>query len=631
VRLLLINPRFPESFWSLKWVIDTVMPGVRAVNPPLGLATLAALCPPHWQIEIVDENIQSVPLDPRADIIGVCGMGVQFPRQRELLEYYRSRGHFVVAGGSYASLCPEAYTSLADAVVAGESEYIWTEFCRDFEAGSPQALYQENGNVSLADSPAPRFDLIDTARYSAVSMQFSRGCPFRCEFCDIIVMFGRHPRTKTTAQIGAELDRLRALGVHDVFFVDDNLIGDRGKAKELMRFLRDYQRTHGYRFRFGTEASLNLARDDELMRLFNEANFEWVFIGIESPDEASLKETKKFQNTAGDILDSVRAIYARGIDVHAGFIVGFDNDTVETFEKQYRFIVDSGIQMAMIGLLMAVEKTPLYERLERDGRLRASAFGPDNSKLATNVIPAGMTYDELVSGYQALYRRLLEPGAIAARVRNKARWFRGSIYGNRRPPREALGIFAKVVRRVAAECGWRGLVHLFRSLPVTHPRLLPLAVHDWVVGMSMRDYVQRHFHSEFEADRRRARRHSEAIQRALQRYLRQGSLRVSFLENQTGPATLSLAITGKLGRDFFARAARQIEGVLSDTRASVTLRIEEFNASEREALHRLLARLRRYGDRVRVAADEKSRRIIAVDSSVFNVAMEPLTTSGAGR
>jgi radical SAM superfamily enzyme YgiQ (UPF0313 family) len=623
MRLLLINPRFPESFWSLKWVVDTVMPGVRTVNPPLGLATLAALCPPHWQVEIVDENTRSAPLDPQADIIGVCGMGVQFPRQRELLEYYRARGHFVVAGGSYASLCPEALAPLADTVVAGEAEYVWADFCRDFEAGSPRALYHETGTVSLADSPAPRFDLLDIGRYSAVSMQFSRGCPFRCEFCDIIVMFGRHPRTKSVEQIGAELDRLRRLGVHDVFFVDDNLIGDRGRAKGLLRFLRDYQREHGYRFRFGTEASLNLARDDELMRLFNEANFEWVFIGIESPDEASLKETKKFQNTAGDILDSVRAIYARGIDVHAGFIIGFDNDTVETFEKQYRFIVDSGIQMAMIGLLMAIEKTPLYERLEREGRLRPSAFGADNSKLATNIVPKGMTYDELVGGYQRLYRRLLEPPAIAARVRNKARHFRGSIYGRRRPPREALGILGKVLRRVVAESGARGLYHVFRSLPLTRPRLLPLAVHDWVVGISMRDYVQRHFHREFEADHRRVRRHMEAIQRGLQRYLRQGSLRVSFLESQHGPATVSLAITGELGKDFFARATRQIEGVLRETRASVTLRIEEFHASESEMLHRLLQRLRRYGARVRVAADERSRRIIAVDSSIFNVSMEP--------
>jgi radical SAM superfamily enzyme YgiQ (UPF0313 family) len=194
MRLLLINPRFPESFWSSKWALAEVLPNKRTVNPPLGLATLAALCPPHWDVEIVDENIEPIPLEPQAGIVGVCGMGVQFPRQQELLAYYRSRGHYVVAGGSYASLCPEQYTTHADAVVAGESEYIWKEFCRDFEHGRPKPLYHEAGMVALTDSPTPCFDLLKLERYSYVSLQFSRGCPFRCEFCDIIVMFGRKPR-----------------------------------------------------------------------------------------------------------------------------------------------------------------------------------------------------------------------------------------------------------------------------------------------------------------------------------------------------------------------------------------------------------------------------------------------------
>jgi radical SAM superfamily enzyme YgiQ (UPF0313 family) len=199
VKLLLINPKFPESFWSFKWAIDNFFPAKRTLNPPLGLATLAALCPDHWDVEIVDENIESIPLQPDADIVGVCGMGVQFARQKELLAFYRSKGHFVVAGGSYASLCPEEYETLADAIIAGEAEYIWPEFCRDIETGNHRLLYHETGEVSLADSPTPRFDLLDLHKYRTVSLQFSRGCPFRCEFCDIIVMFGRKSSWTTTS------------------------------------------------------------------------------------------------------------------------------------------------------------------------------------------------------------------------------------------------------------------------------------------------------------------------------------------------------------------------------------------------------------------------------------------------
>ncbi|MFQ5770167.1 MAG: B12-binding domain-containing radical SAM protein [bacterium] len=238
MRLLLINPKFPESFWSFKWAVDTVVPNKRTLNPPLGLATLAALCPEGWEVEIIDENIESIPLQPKADIIGVCGMGVQFKRQTELLTFYKQQGHFVVAGGSYASLCPELYESLADTVVAGEAEYIWQEFCQNYERERQKRIYQETGEVHLIDSPVPRYDLLKLHKYTAVSLQFSRGCPFRCEFCDIIVMFGRKPRTKSIEQVSRELDLLRKLEVHNAFFVDDNLIGDKHAAKDLLRFIK---------------------------------------------------------------------------------------------------------------------------------------------------------------------------------------------------------------------------------------------------------------------------------------------------------------------------------------------------------------------------------------------------------
>ncbi|MHB8455587.1 MAG: B12-binding domain-containing radical SAM protein [Acidiferrobacterales bacterium] len=240
IRLLLINPKFPESFWSFRWALENILPSKRALNPPLGLATLAALCPPTWKVEIIDENIEPVPLYPDADIIGICGMAVQFRRQLELFEYYRRHGHYLVAGGSFASLCPERFDGLVDTVVSGEAEYIWREFCQNFEQNSPKARYQESGVVRLDDSPTPRFDLVKLDRYVTASMQFSRGCPYRCEFCDIIVMFGRRPRTKSLGQIGHELDVLRSRNVRSIFFVDDNLIGNKRLAKELLRYLANY-------------------------------------------------------------------------------------------------------------------------------------------------------------------------------------------------------------------------------------------------------------------------------------------------------------------------------------------------------------------------------------------------------
>jgi radical SAM superfamily enzyme YgiQ (UPF0313 family) len=623
MRLLLINPRFPESFWSFKWAVDAMLPGKRAVNPPLGLATLAALCPPDWDVSIVDENVTSLPLAPDADVVvGICGMGVQFPRQRELLAYYRRRGHHVVAGGSFASLCPERYDGLADTVVAGEAEYVWPRFCRDIERGVPEPLYQETGTVSLADSPVPRFDLLDLSRYQAVSLQFSRGCPFRCEFCDIIVMFGRTPRTKTPAQVGRELDALRARGVRSVFFVDDNLIGNKPAAKELLRYLVAYQREHRYRFHFGTEASLNLAQDPELLALFRAAHFGWVFIGIESPDEASLKETLKFQNTRQDLLTSIRAIYAHGIDIFAGFILGFDHDTPESFARQQRFITDSGIQAAMIGLLQATPKTPLYERLAADGRLVPDADSSDNVKLWTNVIPKGMSYEQLLAGYRDLHYRLFDDRGIAARIRNKLRVLRHPVAGRRYGAREALTIAGRFLTRGLLAGGIPRLARFVRSVPWWRPRLVPRAVADWIVGLSMRDYIARHFEPPSLPARSAVREYAHTLERVFARYRQAGLLDVSLREARNATDTLSLRLKGWLDGGFFAQAGRHLEDALRHTRASVSLRVDALHETHVRHWRRLLRRLARYGDRVEIIMSEALGPRAEVDSSVFTLRLE---------
>lgn len=616
MRLLLINPRYPESFWSFRWAVDRVLPGKRAINPPLGLATLAALTPAHWDVTIVDENVEPLPLAPEADLIGIAGMGVQFARQQELLRYYRAAGYRTVVGGSYASLVPERYLDLADSVVAGEAEYIWPRFCADLEAGRPQRLYRETGVVDLRDSPTPRFDLLKLERYTTATMQVSRGCPYQCEFCDIIVMFGRKPRYKGLDQVERELDALRGQGARNLFFVDDNLIGHRALARELLRHLIDYQARHRYRFRFGAQVSLNVAQDPALLRLLREAGFTWVFIGIESPDPAALKEIRKTQNTHEDILTSIRRIYAHGIDVLGGFIVGFDADTPETFEHQYRFITEAGIQAAMVGLLTALPKTPLHARLLAEGRLREGMNEVDNTRPATNVVPKGMSYEELIEGYQMLYRRLLSDAAIARRVTNKLAHMAAPVYGGEYSPFQQIGIVVRLLIRGVLPGGLKRSVWFLRSLPWTAPKKLPLAVVDWICALSMRAFVERRFPEAIAPIALQT--HFTAMQRALKRHLAQGRARLELNRSH-----LSLRLEGWLDRRFYRRAARHARRILGRTPSTLTLYVNRLRGEERPWLDRFLRRLTRYGDRVRVVVGEAARGCIEIDSSVFHLALEP--------
>jgi len=623
IRLLLINPRFPESFWSFRFAIKNILPRKRALNPPLGLATLAALSPPEWDIMIVDENVEPVPMAPEADLIGVCGMGVQYARQSELLNYYKNQGYYVIAGGSYASLCPERYIQLADTIIAGEAEYIWPAFCQDFLAGRAGSMYQETGIVAIADSPTPRFDLLKLDRYTAVSIQFSRGCPYRCEFCDIIVMFGRKPRTKTTDQIGRELDKLRVLGVRNIFFVDDNLIGNKKKAKELLAYIRDYQHTHQYWFSFGTEASLNLAEDQELMTLFREARFGWAFIGIESPDEASLREMKKTQNLRGNLLESVITLYRNGIDVMAGFIIGFDNDTLDTFDRQHRFIRESGIQVAMVGLLTALPKTPLYLRLENEGRLIKNVPDGDNTGAATNLIPLHMNYEEMVTGYKQLYRQLQTDAGIGARIESKARYLRYPIHSVQYTATERLTILYRLLTKGILQGGPGRIGWFVRTLCRARLAVWPQVITDWINGLAMRDYVDRHFSINTLRNNKILDKYISRLRHLGREGLNRGTLGLSasFDGDQN---RIELALRGYSGRRFLKQAGHKLDRLLRKTTVTVVLRVESLAEGQRDQIQDLLQQLARHGDRGFIHLNNRLRPFVHVDSSVFNlILMDP--------
>src|SRR4029079_19782294 len=327
--IVIINPKFEMSFWGLEACLPFL--GKRSNMPVAALPLLAALTPPQHRVTLVDENVEAIDFDrcARADIVGVTGMIVQRHRMLEIVRELKQRGAFVVIGGPWISVQEDYFGELADAIFVGEAEETWPRFLADWEAGKAARRYEQAEKTDMTRVPAPRFDLLKMKRYGFASVQFSRGCPFQCEFCDIIVVYGRRPRIKTPQQIIAELESLCALKVPLVFIVDDNLIGNKKEIKKVLRHVIAWQQATGYPLNFVTEASLDLADDDELMRLMVEANFTCLFVGIESTNEDALRETKKLQNIrrTGTLLEKVGRIHDARLEVWAGLIVGFDNDT----------------------------------------------------------------------------------------------------------------------------------------------------------------------------------------------------------------------------------------------------------------------------------------------------------------
>ena len=421
---LLLYPEFPDTFWSFKHALKFIHK--RASFPPLGLLTVAAMLPPDWSQRLVDLNVRSLrPQDLAwADLVFISGMIAQRDSARALIARCRAAGKTIVAGGPLFTLEPERFPDV-DHFVLNEAEASLPEFLRDLERGAARRVYASTELPDLRQTPVPRWELAEMRRYSTMSLQFSRGCPFDCEFCNITSMFGHRPRTKTAAQVIGELDALRRRGWRGgVFFVDDNFIGNQRVLKqELLPALiawQDRQRP----MPFLTEASINLADDEELMRLMVQAGFNQVFVGIETPQDEGLAECNKRQNRGRDLVADVKRIQRAGFEVQGGFIVGFDSDTPSVFQRQLEFIQQSGIVTAMVGLLQAIPGTKLHQRLSRQGRLLGHTTG-DNVDGTTNFIPR-MNREMLRQGYQRLVDYIYSPGPYYRRIRTFLREYRPS-------------------------------------------------------------------------------------------------------------------------------------------------------------------------------------------------------------
>lgn len=386
LKVLMVWPRFPSSFWSFEGVLDLIR--IETNHPPLGLLTVGALCPKSWTLKLIDRSFEDLrDADIRwADLVMISGMRVQKDDIRETLLRARALGRRTMIGGPFASSEPDILLQLADHVVVGEPDEVFPEIAADLERGSAKRLYVVSEKPDVSKTPPPRFDLLKLGKYASMGVQFSRGCPFQCEFCDIITIYGRKPRTKAPAQLLAELDQLYELGWREeVFVVDDNFIGNHKLALELARELELWQKAHGYPMLLYTEASIDLAQKPELIEAMVKANFFYVFVGIESPSPKSLSEAKKFQNLRRDPLESIRFIQSQGLWVTAGFIIGFDSDTEDIFEQQKEFIESAAIPWAMAGFLQAPPTTPLFDRMLKEGRLlmestATSNFDPPNFK-----------------------------------------------------------------------------------------------------------------------------------------------------------------------------------------------------------------------------------------------------------
>ncbi len=488
MRALLVSPALPPTYWGFQYGL--ALAGKRVALPPLGLISLAALLPADWSLRLVD--LDARPLDDAdlawADVVLTGGMRIQAPSMHAVLARARRAGRRCAVGGPAPTTAPEEFTD-ADVVFCGEAEGRIDELLAALASpdAGPVILREPGERPAMAAVPVPRYDLLELHRYASMSVQYSRGCPFHCEFCDIVEIFGRTPRVKRPDQVLAELDALHGLGYRgSLFFVDDNFIGNKPAVRRLLPELARWQRRAGHPFELYTEASVNLAADGALVEAMVTAGFTAVFLGIETPSRPALAAAGKAQNLRLDLLDAIHRLTASGLEVMGGFIVGFDQDDPSIFAEQQRLIAASPVPLAMVGVLTALPGTALWRRLSAEGRLRSASGGDQFAR--PNFEPA-MDEAALLAGYAALLRALYAPAAYFRRCRRFVRTVRPTA-ARQRPRLEHLATLVRTAFDAGVRSSWRR--HFWRLLgsALRRPHTLRWAVAHAVMGQHMIRYTR---------------------------------------------------------------------------------------------------------------------------------------------
>ena len=509
MRTLFLYPQFPKTFWSYEKILELV--NRKVLLPPLGLATVAALLPQEWEMKLVDRNIRDVTEAEWewAELVVISGMIVQKDDMQVQIREAKRRGLLVAVGGPYASSTPDAPEIVeADFKVLDEGEITLPQFVSAIQRGERSGRFSAEGDKpDVTATPIPRFDLLELDAYDSMSVQFSRGCPFNCEFCDIIVLYGRKPRTKTPEQLIGELQRLYDLGWRrSIFLVDDNFIGNKRNAKLLLPQIKSWQQERGYPFSFTTEASVDLADDKEMMRMMHDARFESVFLGIETPDESSLETARKVQNTRNPLDAAVDRITANGIRVMAGFIIGFDGEKDGAGHRIVDFVTRTGIPAAMMGMLQALPNTALWYRLEKEGRLiqdKDAAKGVNQTNLL-NFKPTRPIRDianEYVEAFCALY----EPNAYMDRVYSyylkmgAPRWKAAAKLPSLIDLRAlSIVVWRQGVKRSTRTRFWRYVISMARRNPALLEQFISVLAHNEHF-LEYRGIVQREIREQLES------------------------------------------------------------------------------------------------------------------------------------
>ncbi|MFP4561742.1 MAG: B12-binding domain-containing radical SAM protein [Spirochaetia bacterium] len=480
-KILMVYPEFPATYWSYEHVLPFT--GKKSLLPPLGLMTVAALLPDNYDVSLIDLNVDSRGLEEAihaADLVFVSALLVQKESFNEIVRLCGDSGTPIAAGGPYAISSHEHIEGVSHFIL-DEAEVTLPAFLADYEAGTAKPLYSSGGEKpELSRTPIPRFDIVDVQAYQMMSLQYSRGCPFNCEFCDIIEMFGRKVRVKSTEQFISELDAVYAAGfTGNLFIVDDNFIGNKKEVKTLLPKLAAWQKARNYPFQLSTEASINLAHDDELLKMMAASGFSMVFVGIETPDQDTLEHTQKCQNLKGNTIDDVKKIQAAGIEVTGGFIVGFDTDKEDIFDRQLDFIQEAGIPVAMVGMLTALPNTQLYRRLKSENRLTEESSGDNTHRLNLNFLPK-MSLETVVEGYKNLLEKIFSPKLYFKRCMTLLK--KKPLEKDRRKKvskADLKAFFSSLYKQTFSRYGLRYLSFLARSLfhtKISFPEAVALAV-----------------------------------------------------------------------------------------------------------------------------------------------------------